>query len=92
MSSFGTFGIFLLLADSGEMGPDCRLLSGYFLVFVGITDPFSQQSNVVQVTQSQHSLHHFVLESLWGCSKEDLTIQPLSEMSVSPTVTHLVPY
>lgn len=38
MSSFGTFGIFLLLADSGEMGPDCRLLSGCFLVFVGITD------------------------------------------------------
>ena len=38
---------------------------------------------------SQHSLHHWVLESLWGCAEEDLTIQALPGMSVKPAVTYL---
>lgn len=44
------------------------------------------------MNHNQHSLHHWVLESLWSCGEEDLTIQALPGMSVQPAVTYLVSY
>lgn len=78
MSSFWTmFGIFLLLTDSVEMGPDCRPLSCYFPVLVEIIELLVSLANSwMAPTEWDTSiiLHHLVLEFLWGCSKKDLFI------------------
>lgn len=45
VSSFWILGIFLQLTDSKRMGPDYRLLPGYFPLLVGVLEILALLAN-----------------------------------------------